>query len=167
LRLCYGLKTNNLFFKDIEIDRDVIESLPENGIPDELRYVIDEHELPVHVENEGPPQNPVMNANANVQELVLESGSTSFIPMRQRQRKEGAAIQDAVNEVDPLVWLSTEGNLVNEFKTDSVATMTLSTLFPYGKCDPTNRARQHGITLTEAFKYLIKFAERLADGKFE
>jgi hypothetical protein len=27
--------------------------------------------------------------------------STSFIPMRQRQRTEGAAIQDAVNEVDP------------------------------------------------------------------
>jgi hypothetical protein len=52
-------------------------------------------------------------------------------------------------------------NVVNEFKTDGLAT-----LFPYGKDDPTNRARQHGITLTEAFKHL-KFAERLADGKFE
>ncbi|CAB4027447.1 Hypothetical predicted protein, partial [Paramuricea clavata] len=30
------LKTNNPFFKNIEIDRDVIQSLPENGIPDEL-----------------------------------------------------------------------------------------------------------------------------------
>ena len=80
------LKTNNPFFKDIEIDRDVIQSLPENGIPDELRYVIDEDELSVHVENEGPPQDPVMSANASVEELVLGSGSTSFIPMRQRQR---------------------------------------------------------------------------------
>ncbi|CAB4004033.1 Hypothetical predicted protein, partial [Paramuricea clavata] len=82
------LKTNNPFFKNIEIDRDVIQSLPENGIPDELRYVIDENELSVHVENEGPPQDPVMSANASVEELVLGSGSTSFIPMRQRQRKE-------------------------------------------------------------------------------
>ncbi|CAB4017850.1 Hypothetical predicted protein [Paramuricea clavata] len=65
------LKTNNLFFKDIEIDRDVIQSLPENGIPDELRYVIDENELSVHVENEGPPQDPVMSANASLEELVL------------------------------------------------------------------------------------------------
>ncbi|CAB4032530.1 ATP-dependent DNA helicase PIF1 [Paramuricea clavata] len=161
------LKTNNPFFKDIEIDRDVIQSLPENGIPDELRYVIDENELSVHVENEGPPQDPVMSANASVEELVLGSGSTSFIPMRQRQRKEGAAIQDAVNEVDPLDWPSTEGNLVNEFKTDGLATMAFPTLFPYGKGDPKNRARQHGITLTEAFKHLMKFAERLADGKFE
>ncbi len=70
------LKTNNPFFKDIEIDRDVIQSLPENGIPDELRYVIDENELSVHVENEGPPQDPVMSANASVEELVLGSGST-------------------------------------------------------------------------------------------
>ena len=161
------LKTNNQFFKDIEIDRDVIQSLPENGIPDELRYVIDENELSVHVENEGPPQDPVLSANASVEELVLGSGSTLFTPMRQRQRTEGAAIQDAVNEVDPLDWPSTEGNLVNEFKTDGLATMAFPTLFPYGKGDPTNRARQHGITLTEAFKHLMKFAERLADGKFE
>jgi hypothetical protein len=47
------LNTNNSFFQIIEIDRDVIQSLPENGIPDELRYVIDETELSVHVENEG------------------------------------------------------------------------------------------------------------------
>ena len=38
-------------------------------------------------------------------------------------------------------------------------------LSPQG--DPTNRARQHGITLTEAFKHLIKFAEKLENGKFE
>jgi hypothetical protein len=82
------LKTNNPFFKNIEIDRDFIQSLPENGIPDELRYVIDENELSVHVENEGPPQDPVISVNASVEEFVLGSGSTSFIPMRQRQRKK-------------------------------------------------------------------------------
>ena len=51
------LKTNNPFFKDIEIDRQVIQSLPENGVPDELRYVIDDNEPSVHAENEGPPKN--------------------------------------------------------------------------------------------------------------
>ena len=83
--------------------------------------MIDESELSVHVENEGPPQEPVMSANASVEELVLGSGSTSCIPMRQRQRKDGAAIPDAVNEVDPLDWPSTEGNAANEFKTDGLA----------------------------------------------
>ena len=37
--------------------------------------------------------------------------------MRQWQRKEGEAIQDAVNEGDPLNWPSIEGNAINEFKT--------------------------------------------------
>ena len=77
-----------------------------NGIPDEQRYVIDENVLSVHVENEGPPQDPEMSANASVEELVLGSGSTSFIPMRQRRRTEGAAIQDTVNEVDLAVRLA-------------------------------------------------------------
>ena len=135
-------------FKDIEIDRAVINSLPENGIPEELRYVIDESGPSVHVENEGPPQNPVANDDVNEEELVLENGSTSFFPMRQRQRKEGEAIQDAVNEGDPLDWPSTEGNAINEFKTDGLASMAFPTLFPYGKGDPTNRARNHDITLT-------------------
>ena len=93
------MKTNNPFFKDIEIDRQVIQSLPENDVPDELRYVIDDNEPSVHVENERPPQEPTMCANASVEELLLGNDSTSFIPMRQRQRKDGAAIQDAVNEV--------------------------------------------------------------------
>ncbi|CAB3993600.1 Hypothetical predicted protein, partial [Paramuricea clavata] len=94
LESVFWMKTNNSFFKDIEIDRDIILSLPENGIPDEL----------------------------SVEELVLGHGSTSFILMRQRRKKDGAAIQDAVNEVDPLDWPSTEGNLVNEFNTDGLAT---------------------------------------------
>ena len=41
-----------------------------------LRYVIDENKLSVHVENEGPPQEPVVSANASVEELVLGSGRT-------------------------------------------------------------------------------------------
>ena len=65
------------------------------------------------------------------------SGSTSFTPMRQRQRKDSPAIHDAVNEVDPFDWLSTEGNAVNEFKTDVLANMAFPTLFTHGKGCPT------------------------------
>ena len=161
------LKTNNPFFKDIEIDRNLIQSLPENGVPEELRYVMDDNEFSVHVQNEGPPQEPVESANSNVEELVLGSSSTSFIPMQQRQRKDGDAIQDAVNEVDPLDWPATKGNALNEFKTDGLASMAFPTLFPYGKGDPTNRARQHDLSLAGAFKHLMRFAEMLTNGKFE
>ena len=56
---------------------------------------------------------------------------------------------------------------MNEFKTDGLATMAFPTLFSYGKGDPTNRARRQSITLTEAFKHLMKFAVRLANGMFQ
>ena len=92
------LKTNNLYFKSIEINREAIQILPENGIPEELKYVVDENDVSVRVENEGPPEEPAMSANGNLEELVLGNESSSFIPMCQRQRKEGAAIQDAANE---------------------------------------------------------------------
>ena len=88
------------------------------------------------------------------------------MPQRQRQRKDEDAIRETVNEKDPLEWPSIEGNIVNEFKTDGLGTMAFPTLFPFGKGDLTNRARQHEVTHTEAFKHLIKFAERLSDGKY-
>ncbi len=53
--------------------------------------------------------------------------------MHERQRKYGAAIQDAVNEVDPLDWPSTEGNIVNEFKTDWLAQWFFPHHSPMGK----------------------------------
>ena len=56
-----------------------------------------------------------------------------------------------MNDEYPLDWPTTEGNVVNEFRTDGLATMAFPTLFPFGKGDPTTRARQHGVTLTEAF----------------
>ena len=75
------LKTNNPYFKDVEIDREAIESLPENGIPSELRYV--ESELCSNAnEDEGPAQEPLL-ANDTNEEPLLESVKSSFIPQRQ------------------------------------------------------------------------------------
>ena len=61
------LKTNNPYFKSIEIDREDIQILPENGIPEELRYVVDENDVSVHVENEEPPEEPAMSANGSLE----------------------------------------------------------------------------------------------------
>ena len=135
------LKTNNPFYKDVEVDQDAIQSLPENGIPQGLRFVSDSCEEVLY-ENEGPPQEPETDVLTELDDESL-SDNGSFIPLRQRQRKEVDAIRAMVN--DPLEWPSTEGTAKNEFKTDGLATMAFPTLFPYGKGDPTNRARQHAV----------------------
>ena len=158
------LKTNNPYFKDVEIDQEAIESLPENGIPSDLRYV--ESELCTNeIQDEGPAREPLLPNDMN-EEPLLESVKSSFIPQQQQQRKDEDAIREIVNEEDPLEWPFIEGVVVNEFRTDGLATMAFPTLFTFGKGDPTSRARQHGVTHTEAFKHSIKFAERLSDGKY-
>ena len=158
------LKTNNPYFKDVEIDQEAIESLPENGIPSDLRYV--ESELCTNeIQDEGPARESLLPNDMN-KEPLLESVKSSFIPQQQQQRKDEDAIREIVNEEDPLEWPFIEGVVVNEFRTDGLATMAFPTLFTFGKGDPTSRARQHGVTHTEAFKHSIKFAERLSDGKY-
>ena len=46
-----------------------------------------------------------------------------------------------MNEKDPFEWPSIEGNVVNEFKTDGLATMAFPTLFPFGKGDPNHQGK--------------------------
>ena len=55
---------NNPYFKDVEIDRKAIKSLPENGIPSELRYV--ESELCANENvDKGPAQEPSLANDMN------------------------------------------------------------------------------------------------------
>ena len=84
------------YFKDVEIDREAINCLPENGIPNGLRFVLDTEVSPHENEDEGPPQeHPVDNDNS-VEESVLGGEITSFIPQQQRQRKDQDAIRETI-----------------------------------------------------------------------
>ena len=50
------LTTNNSYFKVVEIECEAINCLPENGIPNGLRFVLDAEVTPHEQEDEGPPQ---------------------------------------------------------------------------------------------------------------
>ena len=63
-------------------------------------------------------------------------------------------------------WPSNDGDPINEFRTEGLASMTFPTLFPYGKGDPTKRTRLREVSLTEGFKHLIKYAELSTNGTF-
>ena len=55
-------------------------------------------------------------------------------------------VKQSMMNIFPLDWPTTEGNVVNEFRTDGIATMAFPTLFPFGKGDPSTQATQHGVT---------------------
>ena len=55
---------------------------------------------------------------------------------------------------------------INEFHTPGLATLAFPTLFPFGTGDPTCSNRCHPLSLTEAFKHLIKYAY-MVNGQFK
>ena len=96
LQAVLWLTTNNPYFKDVEIHREAINCLPENGIPNGLRFVLDTKVSPHEDEDEGPPQEHAVDNDNSVEEYVLGGERTSFIPQRQRQRKDQDAIRETV-----------------------------------------------------------------------
>ena len=53
LQVALWLTTNNTYFKYVEIDRDAINCLADNGIPNGLRFVLDTEISPHEDEDEG------------------------------------------------------------------------------------------------------------------
>ena len=95
------------------------------------------------------------------------ANTSSFLPFHSRQYTEESAIRSTLNNLDPLDWPEIQQTLpINEFKVQSLATLVFPALFPYGKGDPTNPARQRTVTLTEGFKHLIRFGEKTAHGNY-
>ena len=136
------------------IDYESLEHLPEDGILDDLPTVED----PESSEEQDDQQE-----DAGEQ---IPHQSHSFLPLPQRQQTEQDAIRALINGVDLLDWPVNDGDPINEFCTEVLATMAFPTLFPYGKGDPTKCTRLREVSLTDGFKHLIKYADLSTDGTF-
>ena len=153
LQAILWLKDNNPFHADILIDCDALECFPD-GVPEDLPAVEDpqsneeQETLQEHAEEEIPQQSPF------------------FLPLPQGQQSEQDAIRALINGVDPMDWSSNDGDPINEFRTEGLASMTFPTLYPYGKGDPTKCTRLREVSLTEGFKHLIKYAELSSNRTF-
>ena len=125
-----------------------IRQLPDNGIPSELLTMDDVDDITDSDEGE--------EANAH---------SHSFLPLPRREPTEANALESAIYGQDTIDWPTIENHPINEFKTPGLATQAFPTLFPYGTGDPTVPGRHHKISLAEAFKHLIRYADKV-DGNF-
>ena len=142
------LQTNNHFYSNIIIDHAAIQALPEDGIPEGL----------IVEDDQG-------SAFSDVDVPASPASSHSFLPLQQNVATEDEAIRATINGHDPLDWPNIANEPINEFQTSGLATMCFPTLFPYGLGDPTCSGRLLPVTLTEAFKHLIKYADNV-DGKY-
>ena len=154
------LKANNPYYKDIVIDHNSLQQLPEDDVPSGLQIVEDKNDMVQ--ENEDDVDHDVLMEDADGNDELPRS----FLPLPVHKKQDQDAIRSAVDGQDPLDWPSVSGDSINEFKTTGLASMAFPTLFPYGKGDPTNQGRKRAVSLADSFKHLLKYADQTTDGHF-
>ena len=95
----------------------------------------------------------------DAEETPADMDTRSFIPLPLQQDREDTAIRSAINGQDPLAWPDVSGEPMSEFSVEGRASLCFPALFPYGRGDPTCKARRREVSLSEAFKHLIKYAD--------
>ncbi|KAL2491551.1 Uncharacterized protein Adt_27179 [Abeliophyllum distichum] len=159
------LKQNHLYYRDITIDEISLETLPEDGIPEDIPHV---HEDNAHLnENqsidvveddiEGPPE--IVNQNVHIDDF--HAAGTIFIGPQPNQQ---ACIQRALHVADvdhTIAHMHLSNEVIDEFSTPGYISMVFPTLFPYGNAD-FRQARPRKLNPSEYFQYLMKYL----DGRF-
>ena len=95
----------------------------------------------------------------DAEETPADLDTRSFIPLPLQQDREDTAIRSAINGQDPLVWPDVSGPPMSEFSVKDLASLCFPALLPYGRGDPSCKARRCEVSLSEAFKHLIKYAD--------
>ena len=148
------LINNNPHYKDININQDSLNSLPEDGVPHDL--------LSVETENidETAACEPDLGPQ-NEDDIVYNEGTemSSFLPIPDCQAQEIDAVQQQLCHQATMPWPTVDNEPMNEYLTPFLATLAFPTLFPDGKGDPTNPSLRRDIPLGERVKHLLKFGE--------
>lgn len=152
------LITNNPQYKELKIDLDSLNSLPENGVPPDLQTV-EIHDT--GLDNSNDETSFIDSELVCDSDIVFDKDTetSSFVPLGQNEQLEIKAIQSEI-AAKPVDWPTVKNEPLNEFKTPYLATMAFPTLFPDGKGDPTNPSLYTDIPFCNRIKHLIKCAER-------
>ena len=145
------LKQNNICYRDITINYNALQRLPQDAVPLDLLVVqekANQDECNTSVQSEDPTD-----------DFTHDNDSHSFLPFPVREITKDNAIRSIINGDDPLDWPSIGVGAINEFTTPFLATMAFPALFPHATGDPTNPARERHISITDGFKHLVKFGE--------
>ena len=149
------LINNNPHYQDVHLNQQCLESLSENGIPNDL--------ISIERENDVSESSDLNFGPQNEEEIVYNEGTqmNTFFPISQCQQQEIDAIQQTLSSIDNqhIAWPTVDNEPTNEYLTPFLATMAFPTLFPDGKGDPTNLSLNRDVHFDERIKHL-KYAEK-------
>ena len=155
------LQRNNPFYKSTVIDHNILQQLPENGVPQEIFNNTYTNTLRTHSDvtnsdtdteygytndmetnHDADLSNNDTDINIDNMDVNIdlsEHNCTSFIPTPQREQTELESIHSIINNTNiPISWPPVSQTPLSEFDTEGLATMAFPTLFPYyGTGDPT------------------------------
>src|SRR5947209_1838584 len=158
-RALHWLKENNKLYSEIDIDDEILQTLPENGsIAERLQQFTDDGTCD---SEEGPNDEGENENNENY------FNSQTFVPSLPIRLSEDRAINDVLNraqhdhENSRLEWPHNEVSPVDEFNTPGYIARAFSTLYPWGIAD-LNEPRVREIKPAEYFKHLLVYK----DGRF-
>ncbi|CAB4412465.1 unnamed protein product [Rhizophagus irregularis] len=158
------LKANNKFYRDIEIDSDVLQTLPENdSIEMHLPQLIDDNDRP----NEQRLDQVDDENNEDNEDNEDNFISQTFVPLLPNKHSEERAINEILNRMHNdreravIDWPRNEIFPIDEFHTCGYIARAFPTLYPWGTAD-LNDYRVKEIKPAEYFKHLLIYK----DGRF-
>ena len=84
----------------------------------------------------------------DAEETPADMDTRSFIRLYHCNRiGEDTAIRSAINRQDPLSRPDVSGEPMSEFSVEGLVSLCFPALFPYGRGDPTCKARRHEVSL--------------------
>src|SRR5215212_2921579 len=147
-RALLWLKKHNGYYKDITIDNEILQTLPENGSVFNI--------LP-HLQNDQS-----VDENTDDIENGDEAISRTFVPAPPPTQREDVIINDTLDRIQsnnlPLIWPEINGVPISEFQTPGYIARAFPSLYPYGRADLCS-ARAKDVKPAEYFKHLLWYKD--------
>jgi len=159
MRALQWLKVNNKLYREIDIDDEILQSLPEDGSITE--------KLPQYTDDRTPGSEEGPNGEDDDENEENAFNSQTFVPSLLNRLSENIAINEILNRANhnqenlKIDWPHNEISPVDEFNTPGYIARAFPTLYPWGIAD-LNEPREKEIKAAEYFKHLLVYK----DGRF-
>lgn len=154
----HWLSVHNPLYKDIKINQDCLNCLPENGIPSDLQTL--QTDSDDTLDKDTDQSFLTSNESEHDSDIVFNNSTdtSSFFPFKNNEKPETETIQDQIG-LKTVSWPTVSNEPLNEYTTPYLATMAFPTLFPDGKGDPTTPSVNRDVPFCNRIKHLLKFGK--------
>ena len=146
---------NNEYYKNIQLNNQILNELPENGsiIPYMNSSCIVEESNQKEIENNDIGLDQINQQNLNSSVVYTDLPNMPYTNVKEN-------IIKTLSDLNVINWPSLCNTPIDEFNQNGYISMAFPTMFPYGNCDLSKERTK--VTSKEYFNYLMQYD----DGRF-